>query len=67
MCLQCTGSVHHPSPPVTTAPVDLVPTYVKDRREDPLAGPHREDLAVDGSEDEMWANLGVNRRDTPAE
>jgi hypothetical protein len=56
----------HPLSEFTTAPVDLVPTYVEDRREDPLAGPSREDLAVDGSEDEMWANLGVNRRDTPA-
>jgi hypothetical protein len=57
----------HPLSEFTTAPVDPVPTYVEDRREDPLAGPSREDLAVDGSEDEMWANLGVNRRDTPAE
>jgi hypothetical protein len=57
----------HPLSEFTTAPVDPVPTYIKDPREDPLAGPHREDLAVDGSEDEMWANLGVNRRDTPAE
>jgi hypothetical protein len=57
----------HPLSEFTTAPVDPVPTYVEDRREDPLAGPPREDLAVDGSEDEMWADLGVNRRDTPAE
>jgi hypothetical protein len=57
----------HPLSEFTSAPVDPVPTYVEDRREDPLAGPSREDLAVDGSEDEMWANLGVNRRDTPAE
>jgi hypothetical protein len=57
----------HPLSEFTTAPVDPVPTYVADRREDPLAGPQREDLAVDGSEDEMWANLGVNRRSTPAE
>jgi hypothetical protein len=57
----------HPLSEFTTAPVDPVPTYVEDRREDPLAGPSREDLAVDGLEDEMWANLGVNRRDTPAE
>jgi hypothetical protein len=57
----------HPLSEFTTAPVDPVPTYVEDRREDPLAGPSREDLAVDGSEDEMWANLGVNRRDMPAE
>ena len=51
----------------TTAAVDPVPEYVEDRRDDLEAGPSREDLAVDGSEDEMWANLGVNRRDTPAE
>jgi hypothetical protein len=57
----------HPLSEFTTAPVDPVPTYVADRQEDPLAGPQRDDLAVDGSEDEMWANLGVNRRDTPAE
>jgi hypothetical protein len=57
----------HPLSEFTAAPVDPVPEYVEDRREDPLAGPSREDLAVDGSEDEMWANLGVNRRDTPAE
>jgi hypothetical protein len=57
----------HPLSEFTTAPVDPVPTYVEDRRDDPLAGPQRDDLAVDGSEDEMWANLGVNRRDTPAE
>jgi hypothetical protein len=57
----------HPLSEFTTAPVDPVPTYVEDRREDPLAGPQREDLAANGSEDEMWANLGVNHRDTPAE
>ena len=51
----------------TTAAVDPVPEYVEDHRDDPVAGPSREDLAVDGSEDEMWVNLGVNRRDTPAE
>ena len=51
----------------TTAPVDPVLEYVEDCWEDPLAGPSREDLAVDKLEDEMWANLGVNCRDTPAE
>ena len=51
----------------STSQVDPVPEYVADCRDDPEAGPSREDLAVDGSEDEMWANLGVNRRDTPAE
>jgi hypothetical protein len=29
-----------------------------------MAGPPREDLAVDGSEDEMWASLGVVHRST---
>ena len=47
--------------------MDPVPEYVEDRRDDPEAGPSREDLAVDRSEDEMWANLGVNHRDTLAE
>ena len=51
----------------TTAAVDPVPEYVEDRRDDLEAGPSREDLAVDGLEDEMWANLGVNHRDMPAE
>ena len=51
----------------TTAAVDPVLEYVEDRRDDLEAGPSREDLAVDGSEDEMWANLRINRRDTPAE
>ena len=51
----------------STSRVDPVPEYVEDHQDDPEAGPSREDLAVDGSEDEMWANLGVNRRDTPAE
>jgi hypothetical protein len=57
----------HPLSKFTMAPVDPVPEYVEDCREDPLAGPSREDLAVDGSEDEMWANLGVNCRDMPVE
>jgi hypothetical protein len=51
----------------TTTVVDPVPEYVEDHWDDLVAGPSREDLAVDGSEDEMWANLRVNRRDTPAE
>ena len=50
----------------TTAAVDPVLEYVEDHWDDPEAGPSREDLAVNGSEDEMWANLGVNRRDTLA-
>ena len=41
--------------------------YVEDHWDDPVAGPSRDDLAVDGLEDEMWANLGVNHRATPAE
>ena len=57
----------HPLSEFTTAPVDPVLEYVEDHRDDPVAGPSREDLAVDGSEDEMWANLGVNRRAMPAE
>ena len=57
----------HPLSEFTTAPVDPIPEYVKDCWEDPVAGPSREDLVVDGSEDEMWANLGVNRRDALAE
>jgi hypothetical protein len=46
--------------------VDPLPEYVEDVREDPLAGVHRDDLAVDGSEDELWANLGVQCRAGPA-
>jgi hypothetical protein len=48
----------------SSAIVDPVLDYVEDYREDLLAGPHREDLAVDGSEDELWAILGVNLRST---
>jgi hypothetical protein len=51
----------------TTAVVEPVLEYVEDRREDLLAGPHRDDLPMDGSEDELWANLGVNLRDHCAE
>jgi hypothetical protein len=47
----------------TTAAVEPVPEYVEDRREDLSAGPHRDDLPMDGSGDELWANLGVNLRD----
>jgi hypothetical protein len=47
----------------TTATVEPVPEYVEDCREDLLAGPHRDDLPADGSEDVLWANLGVNLRD----
>jgi hypothetical protein len=51
----------------TTAAVEPVPEYVEDRREDPSAGPHRDDLPADGLGDELWANLGVNLRDRRAE
>ena len=51
----------------TTAAVELVPEYVEDRRDDPVAGLSWDDLAVDGSEDELWANLGVHRWATLAE
>jgi hypothetical protein len=47
--------------------VDPLPEYVEDVREDPLASVHRDNLAADGSEDELWANLGVQRRAGPAE
>jgi hypothetical protein len=42
--------------------VDPLPEYVEEVRNDLLAGPPREDLAADGSEDEMWAALGVVHR-----
>jgi hypothetical protein len=44
--------------------VDPLLEYVEEVRNDPLAGPPREDLAADGSEDEMWAALGVVHRST---
>jgi hypothetical protein len=47
--------------------VDPLPEYVEEIRNDPLAGPPREDLAADGLEDELWANLGVQRMAGPAE
>jgi hypothetical protein len=52
----------HPLDEFTTAAVQPVPEYVEDRREDTMAGPHQDNLAADGSEDELWANLGVNIR-----
>jgi hypothetical protein len=45
-----------------TSQVEPVPGYVEDVREDPVAGPHHDDLAADSSEDELWVNLGVARR-----
>ena len=57
----------HPLNKFTTAAVEPVPEYVEDHQDDLVTGPSRDDLAVDGSEDEMWANLGVNHRATPAE
>ena len=56
----------HPLDDFTTAVVELVPEYVEDCRDDPVAGPSQDDLAVDGLEDEMWTNLKVNHRATPA-
>ena len=56
----------HPLDEFTTAAVEPVPEYVEDQRDDPVAGPSWDNLAVDGSEDEMWANLGVNHRATSA-
>jgi hypothetical protein len=40
--------------------VDLVSDYVENVQEDPTAGPPQYDLPEDGSDDEMWVNLGVN-------
>ena len=40
---------------------------MEDHRDDLVASPLQDDLAVDGSEDEMRANLGVNHRAMPAE
>ena len=57
----------HPLDEFTTAAVEPVPEYIEDQRDDPVAGPSRDNLAVDGLEDELWANLGVNCRATPAE
>ena len=51
----------------TTAAVEPVPEYIEDRRDDPVAGPSRDDLSADGSEDVLCVNLGVHRRATPAE
>ena len=42
--------------------VDPLPEYVEEVRNDLVAGPPREDLAADGSEDEMWAAMGVVHR-----
>ena len=46
----------------TTAAVKPVPEYVKDQRDDLITGPSQDNLAADGSEDELWVNLGVQRR-----
>ena len=56
----------HPRDEFTTVAVEPVLEYVEDCQDDPVAGPSQDDLAVDGLEDEMWANLGVNCRVTPA-
>jgi hypothetical protein len=42
--------------------MDPVPDYMEDVREDPLAGPRRDDLLADGFDDKMWAELGVLAR-----
>jgi hypothetical protein len=46
----------------TTAAVEPVPEYVEDSRDDPVVGPSQDDLPADGSEDELWVNLGVHHR-----
>jgi hypothetical protein len=52
----------HPLNEYSTSHVEPVPGYVEDARDDPLAGPHQDDLPTDGSEDEMWVNLGIAHR-----
>jgi hypothetical protein len=42
--------------------VDPLPEYVEDVRDDLLASIHQDNLAADGSEDEMWVALGVVHR-----
>ena len=42
-----------------TSQVELVPEYVEDIVEDLVASPHWDDLAADGSDDELCMNLGV--------
>jgi hypothetical protein len=54
----------HPINKFSVHRVDPLPEYVEEVRDDLLAGPLREDLAADGSEDEMWAALGVVHRST---
>ena len=44
----------------TTVAVELVPEYIEDRRDDPVAGPLWDNLLADGLEDELWVNLGVH-------
>ena len=39
--------------------VDPVPDYVENMREDPITDPQRDDLPANGSDDKMWAELGV--------
>jgi hypothetical protein len=51
----------------TTVAVEPVPEYVKNSRDDLVAGPSQDNLPADGLEDELWAKLGVNRRAGPAE
>jgi hypothetical protein len=41
----------HPLDEFTTMAVQPMPEYVEDRREDVMAGPHRDDLPADGSKD----------------
>jgi hypothetical protein len=54
----------HPLNKYSTSCVDPLLEYVEDVREDEWTGPHQDDLPADGSEDELWANLGVNLRST---
>jgi hypothetical protein len=52
----------YPLDEYSSAHVDPVPDYVEDVREDPTAGPHGDDLSVNGLDDEMWVELGVLAR-----
>jgi hypothetical protein len=50
----------------TSVAVEPVPEYIEDHRDDPVTGPSWDNLPADGSEDELWADLGVHRRAGPA-
>jgi hypothetical protein len=57
----------HPLDKFATAAVQPVPEYIEDSREDPMAGPHQDNLPADGLEDGLWVNLVVNVRSRSTE